>query len=196
VTESSPYQAVVIGGSAGGREALVEILASLPANFPVAIAVVIHLHPHSDAGDSAISLERNCRLPVNEAGEKQLMRPGHVYLAPANYHLLIELDGRFALNIDPKVNYSRPSIDVLFQSAADAFKDRLIGVLLSGASSDGAYGLARIRESGGYTLVQEPASACYPVMPSSAIEMGGIDQILPSTEIGQALITLTNMANR
>ncbi len=189
------YSTVVIGGSAGGREALIELLAQLPENFPAAIAVVLHLHPHSDAADMARTLQKHSRLPLQEAAEKERLRPGQVYLAPANYHLLLESDGRFALTIDAKVNYSRPSIDVLFETAAEAIQKKLIGVLLSGASSDGAEGLMRIKALGGYTLVQDPATASSSMMPGAAISRGGIDQILPPAEIGRSLLQLVGGKN-
>lgn len=187
----SQFKAVVIGGSAGGREALVELLGQLPEDFPLGIAVVLHMHPHSEATDLAISLARKCKLPVHEAAEKELLLPGHIYLAPANYHLLLEMDGRFSLSIDDKVNYSRPSIDVLFQSAAEALRGKLIGVLLSGASSDGSEGLARIKQLGGATLVQNLETASSPFMPRSAIELGVADQILAPVELGRSLVVLT-----
>jgi two-component system chemotaxis response regulator CheB len=184
------YSTVVIGGSAGGREALIELLAQLPEDFPAAIAVVLHLHPHSDAADMAITLQKHCRLPLQEAAEKECLQPGQVYLAPANYHLLLETDGRFALTIDEKVSYSRPAIDVLFETAAEAYQKKLVGVLLSGASSDGAEGMVRIKALGGFTLVQDPATASASMMPGAAINRGGIDRILPPAEIGRYLLQL------
>jgi two-component system chemotaxis response regulator CheB len=182
---------VVIGGSAGGRAALIEILSLLPQAFPARSIVVLHLHPHSDAGELALSLGGTCCLPVSEAVEREQALSGQVYLAPANYHLLVELDGRFSLDCSAKVNYSRPSIDVLFQSAAEAFGKDLIGVLLSGASSDGADGMSRIKDLGGVTLAQSSETAEYPLMPDSAILKGVVDHVLSPSEIAGHLIMLT-----
>lgn len=185
-----PYKAVVIGGSAGGREALLALLAELPADFPLGVVVVLHMHPQSDARGLAEAFCRRCRLVVAEAEEKAPLLAGRVYLAPANYHLLVEKDGRFALSVDPRVNYSRPSIDVLFESAADVWQASLIGVLLSGASRDGAAGLARIGALGGLTIVQDPATASSPIMPQAALDRGPVDRILAPSEIGQCLVQL------
>lgn len=187
---AQPYKAVVIGGSAGGLEALFALLAELPADFPLGVVVVLHMHPQSDARELAATFRRRCRLVVTEALEKTPLLAGRVYLAPANYHLLVENDGRFALSVDPKVNYSRPSIDVLFESAADVWQASLIGVLLSGASRDGAAGLARIGALGGFTIVQDPETASSPIMPQSALALGPVDRVLAPTGIGRCLVDL------
>jgi len=190
MVRAQPYKAVVIGGSAGGREALFALLAELPADFPLGVVVVLHMHPQSDAGELAETFGRRCPLVVSEALEKTPLLAGRVYLAPANYHLLIENNGCFALSIDPKVNYSRPAIDVLFESAAEVWQSSLIGVLLSGASRDGADGLARISALGGFTIVQDPKTASSPIMPQAALALGPVDRVLDPTGIGQCLVKL------
>lgn len=178
---------IVIGGSAGGVEALTEILDALPKGFALSIAVVLHLHVTSDTLHLANRLSKGCPLEISEAEERETPTSGQVYLAPANYHLLFEPDGRFALSVDEKVNYSRPSIDMLFESAADAYGDTLIGVLLSGASCDGAAGIQRIRELGGLTIVQDPQTAESKFMPQSALKLGPVDHCESPAEIGRRL---------
>jgi len=180
------YQAVVIGGSAGGMDALVIALAHLPAGFPLPLIVAHHLHI-TDGGGFAAHLASRVALPVAEALDKQPVEPGQIIVAPANYHLLVERGGTLALSIDPRVNWARPSIDVLFESAARAWSGGLIGVLLSGANEDGARGLKVIHELGGYCIAQDPATAPSPVMPQRAIELGGAARVLTPEQIGGAL---------
>lgn len=184
---AKPRRAVVVGCSAGGMDALAHLLEPLPADFPVGIAVVNHLHPHSATRQMSKYLKARCRLDVVEAEEKEPFLPGRVHLAPANYHLLLESSGRFALSIDEKVKYSRPSIDVLFESAAEVFRETLVGIILSGASSDGADGLAWIKAAGGYAIVQDPETADVAVMPRSAIAQCAVDRVLPVQAIGELL---------
>ncbi len=171
------YDAIVIGASAGGFAALAEILPRLPAALPQAVVVVQHLHP--EGGEFMVEfLNQHCALPVKEAEDKEPITPGVIYVAAAQYHLLIERDRSFSLSVDEKVNYSRPSIDVLFVSAAQAYGPRLIGVILSGANADGAIGLAAIKARGGMTVVQNPASAEVSYMPQAAIDATTVDYIL------------------
>lgn len=180
------YEAVVIGASAGGSAALAQLLPRLPATLLLAIIVVRHLHS-SQVGLPFPHQTRDWALPVKEADEKELVRPGWIYFAPPNYHLLIESDRTFVLSIDERVNYVRPSIDVLFESAADVYGAHLIGVILSGANQDGAVGLRRIKERGGLTVVQDPATAEVALMPQAALAMTQIDYVLPPVEIGVLL---------
>jgi two-component system, chemotaxis family, protein-glutamate methylesterase/glutaminase len=184
--KSNNYKAVVIGVSAGGTDALKQLLCLLPAGFTMPVVIVQHLHPDQDRYLIEV-LDLCCPLEVREAEEKEQAAPGGVYLAPPNYHLLIESDGTFSLSIDPKVNFSRPSIDVLFESAADAYCPELIGIILTGASCDGAAGLRRIKDGGGMAIVQDPAVAEYPTMPSAAIEKTKADYILDLPGIGKLL---------
>jgi len=181
------YVAVAIGGSSGGFEALQYLLAPLPADLELAILVALHRDAGSD--DLLVRLlARRCRLMVKEADEKETIRPGVVYLAPANYHLLVERDHSLSLSVDPRVNFARPSIDVLFETAADTYRQRLIGILLSGANSDGANGLRRIQARGGLAVAQDPASAHAPAMPRAAIKAGAADRVLPLDEIAALLL--------
>lgn len=181
------FSAIVIGGSAGGVDALEKIFTGLPEMFNPATIIVLHLHPSSSAEHLAEHLEGTCKLRFSEAMEKQKIVPGTIYLAPANYHLLVETDGSFSLSADPKIKHSRPSIDVLFISAAEYYQENLLGILLSGASDDGCDGMMKIRELGGYTIVQSPETAQYSVMPQSAIQKNLADLILSPEEIGRWL---------
>jgi two-component system chemotaxis response regulator CheB len=185
------YRVVVIGASAGGSSALLKILPALPAQFPLPIVVVQHLHPLQE---SAGLLYRNsgCALTLKEADEKDTLKSGFVYFAPPNYHLLIEDDKTFSLSIDQKINYTRPSIDVLFDSAVDSFGAEVIGVLLSGANQDGANGLLRIKLRGGVTIAQDPDDAEVGYMPQSAIDLGSPTYILKAAEIVPLLLKLIN----
>lgn len=176
------YKVVVIGGSAGSLKALILLLSNLPAGFLIPLIAVVHLHPSGESG--LIQYFKNkTSLLVKEALDKDKMLPGTFYLAPSGYHLLIEPDGTFCLSIDEKVNYARPSIDVLFESAAFAFGDKVIAILLTGSNLDGAEGICKIKHSGGLTIAQDPVSAEYPVMPRHAIETGNIDLVLTIPEM-------------
>ena len=183
---SGNYQAVVCGVSAGGLDALKTLLSIVTSDFEPALVIVQHLHPQQD--DFLVAhLGKVCRLPVIEAREKEAVKGGVVYLAPANYHLLIETDKTFSLCADEKVNFSRPSIDVLFETAAEAYGADLIGMILTGASSDGSVGLRRIKEKGGLAIVQDPRTAEYPAMPMAALEETQVDHILSIDRIGRLL---------
>ena len=138
----------------------------------------------------ACALGLMCALPVQEAQDKEHIKPGHVYFAPADYHLLVDTGPSLALSIDEPVNFSRPSIDVLFESAADIYRERLLGIVLTGASQDGAAGLAAIHRLGGRTVVQDPASALVPLMPESARRRSPVDFVLPLEQIADLLQAL------
>ncbi|MCD1258421.1 chemotaxis protein CheB [Paenibacillus athensensis] len=189
------YEAVVIGVSAGGLRALGTLLGALPAAYPLPVAVVQHMHAGSD-GFLAEYLNERCALTVKEAVDKEALLPGRAYLAPAGYHLLIEEDRSFGLSVDARVNYSRPSIDVLFESAARVYEQRCIGVVLTGANRDGSAGLQAIKRCGGLGIVQEPASAEFDTMPRAAIAAGPVDHILPLAEIGALLRALVEGTGR
>jgi len=180
-----PVGMVVIGCSSGGLVALEQVLGPLPASFPAPIAIVQHIGPKGPG--VAASLERSVRLSVKEADEKEASEPGRIYLAPPDYHLLVEPNGSFSLSVDPRVNFCRPAIDVLFESAVDGFGDRLIGVLLTGNNADGAHGLLKIRQAGGMTLVEDPETAAFPSMPRAAVALGAAERVLSLGEIAQAL---------
>ncbi|MGI8784744.1 MAG: chemotaxis protein CheB [Acidobacteriota bacterium] len=179
---------VAVGTSLGGFMALQTLLGGLPADFPLPVAVVQHRGQDSD--DTFISmLQKKTRLRVEEAEDKAELAGGKVYLAPSDYHLLVE-PGHIALSTEGPVISARPSIDVLFESAAEAYPGGVVGLLLTGASKDGAVGMLRIKESGGFTIVQDPATAECAVMPAAAIAMGAADKVLPLGEIASFLMEL------
>ncbi len=194
--DSQRFRAVVLGVSTGGVDALKRLLPALPVAYSLPVLVVIHLTPES--GDSLARLLNDmAEIEVKEADEGELIAGGVVYLAPANYHLLLERDGQLALSIDPAVNFARPSIDVLFESAAASFGAAVIGVILTGAANDGARGLERIRQLGGFTIVQEPADAVMDAMPKNALALGPADRVVTLDELPALLIYLegVNMAD-
>lgn len=180
-----PFKLIVIGASLGGMSAMQNILAALPVNLQAAVVLV--LHRDRDSGETLSGLlQSRCALPVAEPEDKEPILSGRVYLAPADFHLLINEDC-FSVSAEEPVKYARPSIDVLFESAADAFGDRTIGVILTGANDDGATGMAAIKNSGGFTIVQEPKTAECPHMPQAAIAARAVDYIMPLEEIGPLL---------
>lgn len=177
---------IVIGGSLGGCNALSEILSRLPTSFPLPIAVALHRHRESE-GMVVPVLQRTCVLPVSEVEDKEPIQTGRVYLCPSDYHLLID-DGCFSLSTDDLVNFARPSIDVLFESAAEWKREKLIAVLLTGSGSDGARGVHRVQECGGTILIQDPKTAEGPWMPTAAIAATESPLILTLPEIATSLI--------
>lgn len=181
------YGAVVIGVSTGGVSALKIVLGALGEKFPVPVLVTTHIAPDSDDG-LAILLNTYCNIHVKEADEREELIPGIVYMAPANYHLLVERDYHLSLSIDAPVSYARPSVDVLFESAAGAYGPALIGVILTGAGSDGSNGLKKIKHCGGLAIVQDPADAEMDSMPKSALQVCDVDHVLPLKEIPQLLL--------
>ena len=183
------YEAIVIGVSSGGMTALKFMFSVLPASFNIPIIAVQHISAHSN-NEWIELLNEKSNLTVKEADEKQKIKSGKVYVAPSNYHLLIEKDKTFSLTIEERVNFARPSIDVLFESAAEAYKEKLIGIVLTGSNNDGAKGLQRIKECGGLAVVQDPETAESPYMPTSAIATVQPDYILSLEKIVQLLIKL------
>lgn len=177
---------IVIGTSLGGLRALETLLTALPPEFALPLAIVQHRHRSSD-GEMLNFLQQGCPLPLVEPQDKQVILPGHVYIAPADYHLLVE-PGYFSLSTDAPVCHARPSIDVLFETAADAYGRQCLGVILTGASEDGARGLACIQASGGMALVQLPSTAESAVMPKAAIARVPGAKVLPLTEIPVFLV--------
>lgn len=176
---------VVIGTSAGGLNALEVLLGGLATDFALPIAVVQHRSSESD--EALVGLLRSyCPLPVEEPEDKQPIQPGCVYLAPPSYHLLVD-GSSFALGTEARVCHARPSIDVLFESAALSYRERLIGVILTGASRDGAEGAREIKQRGGMVVVQDPQSAENAVMPAATLGMVAADHVLPLTEIAPLL---------
>jgi len=171
------FRAVVIGVSTGGVQALKKLLGPLPAEFTLPILVVQHIGPDAGSGLARL-LDEYCVLRVKEADEQDEILPGTVYLAPANYHLLVERDGYLALSADPCVSFARPSVDVLFESAAEVFGPQLIGIVLTGANSDGSRGLKSIKQHGGIAIVQDPAGAQARQMPQAALAATRVDHVV------------------
>jgi len=179
-------RAVVIGASAGAIQALSLILPELPADFPVPVLIVVHVPADRDNILAPLFAPR-CRLAVREAEDKEPALPGVIYFAPPDYHLLVEADGTLSLSTDEPVLYSRPSIDVLFESAADAFGEALLGIVLTGASTDGADGLKAICDAGGLALVEEPETAYADTMPLAAIAACPAARVLTLDAIAEYL---------
>jgi two-component system chemotaxis response regulator CheB len=183
------YEVIGVGASWGGLHAVGRLLETLPdADWP-AIVVVQHRSPSSRPGDLETLLQQHARGRVVEATDKDGLEPGLVYVAPPDYHLLVER-GWLSLSIDARVQYARPSIDVLFESIADAYRAQAIGIVLTGAGGDGAAGLARIKARGGVAIVQDPRTAERGEMPSAAIDATHADAVLPLEEIGRFLFGL------
>jgi two-component system, chemotaxis family, protein-glutamate methylesterase/glutaminase len=182
------YEVVVIGTSWGGLNALSTVIAGLPSTFALPVVIVQHRSPDAP-GFLAELLQARTGLRVVEVDDKRPMVPGHVYIAPANYHLLIER-GFFSLTTDAPVRYSRPSIDVTFISAADEYGRHVIGVVLTGANEDGALGLRRIADRGGYAIVQDPGTAELPVMPRAALRAVPTARVVTLDHIARHLITI------
>lgn len=183
------YDAIVIGCSSGGLDALERILSPLPSGFPLPLIVVMHM---PQEGDSLLAevLRNKCRMPVAEVADKDDIAPGTVYIAPPGYHLLVEGDETFSLSVDPKVNMSRPSVDVLFETAADTFGERLVALVLSGANRDGSRGIMAVSAAGGLCVAQQPETAVAGEMPGRAIATGKVNVVLALDDIADFLVNL------
>ncbi len=179
-------RAIVIGASAGAVEALTTILPALPADYPLPVMIVVHLPASKDSIMCEV-LQNKCALKVEEAEDKEPIQGGKVYLAPPDYHLLVENDGTMSLSADAPILYSRPSIDVLFETAADAYDADLIGIILSGGNNDGSQGLRAVVDAGGDAIVQNPETAYASAMPRSALEACPEAQILDLNQIADYL---------
>ena len=178
--------AVVIGASAGGFEAMLAVLKGLPSTYPMPLVAVLHLPDNHDSRLAEL-FDYRLALRVREARDKEAIEPGTLYFAPSGYHLLVETDHTFSFSCEDRVNYARPAIDVLFETATDAWGKSLAGILLTGANYDGAAGLAGMRVAGALTIVQDPATAEVPTMPEAAIRAMTPDLILPLAEIHSLL---------
>jgi two-component system chemotaxis response regulator CheB len=183
----SKYKAIVMGTSAGGLGVLSSIVSGLPADFALPVIVVQHRHKDQRTLLEEI-LQAKSNIVVKQADDKEPIAAGIVYIAPPDYHLLVENDHTFSLTFDPHVSHSRPSIDVLFETAAAVYKSSLIGVLLTGANRDGTSGMKAIKSMGGLTIAQSPLDADYPYMPQAAIDSGCIDLVLTLKDIQQFLL--------
>jgi two-component system chemotaxis response regulator CheB len=182
-------EALVIGASAGGIDALLKLLPALPANYPLAVLCVLHM-PADHESQLAQLFGQRVPLPVRDAADKDEIQGGTIYFAVPGYHLLVEQDRSFSLSCEPPVHFARPAIDVLMESAADAYGPALAGVLLTGANHDGADGMARIHACGGLTIVQDPEEAQSATMPEQAIRRCAPDLVLPLARIAALLPTL------
>ena len=177
---------IVMGGSAGSIEALSKILPALPGDFPVPVLVVVHIPPDKNSGLASL-FRGKCTVSVHEARDKQPLDAGTVYFAPPDYHLQVEAEGYISLSYDEPLLFSRPSIDVLFESAADSFGKNVIGVVLSGGNNDGAQGLQTILARGGQGLVQSPSEALTPTMPQAALKACPSADVRAAEEIAEQL---------
>lgn len=191
LADRARVRAVAIGASAGGVEALSALLPTISATLEVAVFVVLHL-PANRRSRLAEIFASQCARPVREAEDKIPIEQGTIYVAPPDYHLLIDRepadgDGRLALSTEPPIRFSRPSIDVLFESAADAYGERLLGILLTGASEDGADGLLAVRAAGGTTIVQHPDEAVVPTMVQAALARGAAERVMTLAQIAGVL---------
>lgn len=182
-------EALIIGGSAGSLNVIISILPSIKSVLSFAIIVVLH----RKAGKDLLSelLASKTEMAVKEIDEKEKIKPSHIYIAPPNYHLLIEEDRTFSLDASEKVNFSRPAIDVTFQSAAEVFKNNLVCLLLSGANSDGTDGLIKVKKNGGTVLIQDPSTAVVSYMPQNAMDYVVADKVLKIDEMADYINRLT-----
>jgi two-component system chemotaxis response regulator CheB len=183
------FDVVACASSAGGLNALTELLSRLPSDFPAAVAIVQHLDPRHRSLMADI-LAKHTRLRVKEAEAGERLEAGTVYIAPPNRHLLVNPDGRLTLADSELVHFLRPSADLLFESVGASFRDRAIGVVLSGTGKDAAMGVTAIKSTGGTVIAQDPKTAEFPGMPEEAVATGNVDFVLPLPEIADALITL------
>ena len=189
------YEIIAIGVSAGGLEALGQIIPRLEKNIPLPVIIVQHMSPDSE-NFLARHLDEMSDVHVKEAEDKEFLEAGVVYIAPPDYHLMINMDRSFFLSCEERVNYSRPSVDVMFESVVDIFHDKTVGVVLTGANSDGAKGLAQIKDAGGLAIVQSPESSHADAMPRAAIETAEVDFIVPLERMGRFVNTLAMGCNK
>jgi two-component system chemotaxis response regulator CheB len=188
---NNSYKAVVIGGSAGSFQGITKILAQLPKTFPLPIIMCLHRLKHVRNGFvEALSIKSV--FPVTEPYDKEMIKKGGVYLAPSNYHMSVELGNHFAMSTEDMINNSRPAIDITLGTAAYVFREKLIGILLSGANRDGGMGMKHIHDKGGLTIVQEPTECMIDTMPKAALALTKIDHILKVDEI----VSLMNELDR
>ena len=194
MNKKKKYNAVVIGVSAGGLNALSFLLSKIPEDYKIPIIII--QHRNSDQRDLLEEiLQDKCKVKIKQADEKEPVKKGFVYLGPPDYHLLIEKDETFSLTSDAKVKYSRPSIDVLFESASYVYQEKLVGIILTGANDDGTNGMKRISKYGGLTIAQNPQEAEFPIMPQAAISSGFVQNIFSLAEIQKFLLKINTESN-
>ncbi len=187
--KSVTQRAVVIGGSAGSIPVLGSIVAAIPPSFPLPLIICVHRMKTVAEGICEV-LQINARCPVSEPDDKAPVLPGHIYIAPSNYHLLVSPDQSFSLSTEEPVNYSRPAIDLTFFSAAKVYQSGLTGILLTGANKDGAQGLKEVKRRGGFTIVQDPAECQAPFMPQAAMALHAVNRVMPLEQIIRFLLAL------
>jgi len=176
------YKAVIIGGSAGSFQVITRLLNSIPKDFPLPVLLCLHRLKHIRSGFvEALSLKSN--IPIEEPFDKETLKPGKAYLAPANYHMYVELVNRIALSTEETVNHSRPSIDLSFITAANAYRDKLIAIILSGANKDGALGLKKVYDNGGVAIVQDPNECEVKTMTQSALQLTKVNFVYSTEQI-------------
>ena len=176
------YKAVVIGGSAGSFQVITRILNALPKNYPLPVLLSLHRLKHVRSGFvEALSIKS--AIEITEPFDKDSIKPGKAYLAPSNYHMYIELNKKIALSTEEPVNHSRPSIDLTFETAAQAYRDKLVGIVLSGANRDGAYGLKKVKQLGGLAIVQDPNDCQVKTMTEASLKMTPVDHIFTTQQI-------------
>ncbi|SDT21017.1 two-component system, chemotaxis family, response regulator CheB [Pseudomonas asplenii] len=186
-------EAIAVGASAGGVEALLTVFSELPNGFSLPVIAVLHL-PEERQSRLAEVFSHRLSMPVKEAADKESISPGSFYFAAPGYHLSVERDRSFSFSCEARVHHSRPSIDYLFESAADAYGSSLLAILLTGANQDGAQGLAQVKALGGLTVVQDPREARIATMPEAALALHVPDYILPLRGIGRLLVELERIA--
>lgn len=184
--KASNYEAIVVGTSAGGLTALSSILGKLPHDYSIPIIIVQHRAKDSQDLFEEV-LQKKCKIRIKQADEKESIKAGNVYVAPPDYHLLVETDKTFSLSADEHVQFSRPSIDVLFESAAVAFREKLIGIILTGSNADGSAGISTISKLGGLTIAQDLQEAQYSFMPHSAVETRHVEHVWTLSQIAEYL---------
>ena len=190
---SSKYKAIVIGGSAGSFQPVTRILSTIPKDFPIPVFLALHRLKHVRNGFVEALSIKSPKI-ITEPNDKEPIKKGGVYLAPANYHLALELGNTISLSTEPLINNSRPAIDILFESASYVFRDKLIGILLSGANKDGAYGMKKISERKGLTIVQDPDDSQINAMPTAALAATSIDHVLNVDDILEFLLQLDKVS--
>ena len=184
------FKAIVIGASAGGIKAISAIISKLPDDFKLPIIIALHMCEDESDGVGKV-FGHKTGISVVDASDKMPIEKNNIYVSPPGYHLAVEPDRTFSLSLEPRINYSRPSIDVLLSSASEAYSDQLVGVILTGANSDGSSGLLNIKQRGGFTIVQDPKDAYQAEMPQSALDkIGLVDEVLQLEKIGQYLCGL------
>lgn len=180
---------LLIGGSAGSLQVIISMLAAMGKDYPLPVLVVIHRNPLFESSLEELLSHRTNRV-IKEVEEKEVILPGKVYLCPADYHVLVERDHSFSLDYSERVNYSRPSIDVTFSAAADAYREGVIGVLLSGGNADGVHGMEDIKARGGLTIVQDPQTAEVPYMPQQVLLHMKADLVVAAEELPRLIKSL------